>query len=93
MQFARSVTANFKQLIYAAVYSFMPIPWAEQGYIAAARFVPLFHSSFLPSFLPSSSTAPFFEAPLGKEGVRCQPFCTRSRTVLVAALPEKKNPL
>lgn len=37
MQFTRSVTANFKQLIYAAVYSFMPIyRWAE-GYSCSFR--------------------------------------------------------
>lgn len=32
MQFARSATANFKQPIYAPVYSFMPIPRAHEAY-------------------------------------------------------------
>ena len=71
MQFTRTVTANFKQLIYAAVYSFMPIyAGGPRGYSCSFR-----------------AAFPFVQPPplvfrahrsLGREGL-CQPFATHSR--------------
>lgn len=67
MQFTRPVTANFKQLIYAAVYSFMPI-YAGGPRAIAARFVRLFHSSNRLFFEPL--VGGFFASPLPRTRVQ-----------------------